>query len=252
MRAIIIEDESLAADRLQNLISEVDPTIEILTQLKSTESTIEWLRQNGDPDLIFCDIELLDGQCFEIFQQVKVKCPIIFTTAYDQYAIKAFEVNSIDYLLKPIKIEKLRSSLEKLKSFKSNQEPGIDLNQLATLIKQQESAYKSRFLVKIGQKIRSISIDEIAYFLTRDKLSLLVTSSNDKYPIDQSLDDVEDLLDPRKFFRVNRRYLVKIDSISEIHPYFKGRVKINLQPSIDDDIVISSDKTPAFKAWLDK
>ncbi|MEQ9424555.1 MAG: LytTR family DNA-binding domain-containing protein [Cyclobacteriaceae bacterium] len=251
MNTLIIEDESLAAQKLIGLIEEIKPEIQVVDQLKSIESSVEWLSNNSQPDLIFCDIELLDGQCFEIFKNVKVKCPVIFTTAYDQYAIKAFEVNSIDYLLKPIKPEKLKASLHKLDSLR----PGsteIDLNQLADLIKAKDATYKSRFMVKVGQKIRSVSVDEIAYFFTREKLTMMVTTTGDKYVVDQPLDELELLLNPEVFFRANRRYLTRIESISEIHPYFKGRVKINLNPSIDDDIVISSEKTPTFKAWLDK
>ena len=252
MKALVIEDENLAAERLMNLISEADDTIHTTGPLKSIESSVDWLRENGDPDLIFCDIELLDGQSFEIFDQVKVSCPIIFTTAYDQYAIQAFEVNGIAYLLKPINLDKLKSSLQKLETLSGNTENNLDLKKISDLIKSQEQHYKSRFLIKVGQKIRSIAIKDISYFFTKDKLTLLVTESDDKYPIDQALDDLEEVLDPKNFFRVNRKYLVKIEAISEIHPYFKGRVKLNLDPHIDDEIVVSSEKTPLFKAWLDQ
>ena len=256
MLVLIIEDESLAAERLQNLLTEIDPSIEVVQILKSVEASLKWFDHNDEPDLILSDIQLLDSLSFDIFSKREIKCPIIFTTAYDQYAMQAFEVNSVDYLLKPVQKEKLSTALEK---FNAQQSGGVvshltpdDIEKIAQMVKNTQPNYKSRFLVKLGQKIRAIPIEKIAYFFTKDKLTFLVTNTGDKYPLDNSLEEIDQLLDPNIFFRLNRKFVTKINAVKEIHPYFKGRLKIELSPPIDNDIVISSDKTPSFKKWLDK
>lgn len=252
MNVLIIEDERLAAEKLIDLINQYDQSINVVGHLKSVEASINWLRINDHPDLIFSDIELLDGKCFEIFEQVKISRPIIFTTAYDQYAIKAFESNGISYLLKPVNSEKLAASFKKIDLLKPSSESVINLDTLSQLLKPETKTYKRRFLIKVGQKIRSIPTADIAYFFTQDKLSYLMTRTNQRYPLDQPLDELENIVNPDDFFRINRRYLAKIEAIAEIHPYFKGRVKVRLSPEIDDEIVVSSDKTPHFKSWLDE
>ena len=256
MLVLILEDESLAAERLQKLLLEIDPSIEIVQILKSVEASLKWFDHNDEPDLILSDIQLLDSLSFDIFSQREIKCPIIFTTAYDQYAMQAFEVNSVDYLLKPVQKEKLSTALEK---FNAQQSGAVvshltpdDIEKIALMVKNRQPEYKSRFLVKLGQKIRAIPIEKIAYFFTKDKLTFLVTNTGDKYPLDNSLEEIDQLLDPNIFFRLNRKFVTKINAVKEIHPYFKGRLKIELSPPIDNDIVISSDKTPSFKKWLDK
>lgn len=195
---------------------------------------------------------MLDGTSFEIFEQHKPKCKVIFTTAYNQYAIKAFEVNSVDYLLKPIQREKLATALEKIEEqAAAPSSPAFDLSQIKALINEQNKEYKSRFLTKIGQRIRAIPTEKIAYFYTHDKLTYIVTFEKQKYIIDNTLEEVDQMLNPKQFFRVNRKFLVHFDAVSDIHPYFKGRVKLSLSPEIDEDIVVSSEKTPLFKQWLD-
>ncbi len=255
MKILILEDETLAAEKLQNLVTEIEPSAEIIGVLKSVEATLLWLEQNDEPDLILSDIQLLDSVSFDIFSEKEVKCPIIFTTAYDQYAIQAFDVNSVDYLLKPIQKEKLEAALEKYKSAKNNL-GGIstaDIGKIADMIRDHSQEFKSRFLVKLGQKIRAIPVEKIAYFFTEDKMTFIMTEAGEKYPIDHSLEDVDTVLDPRIFFRINRKYIICLDAVKEIHPYFKGRLKLELNPAIDDDdIVISSEKTPSFKQWLDR
>ncbi len=255
MLVLIIEDESLAAERLQNLLIEIDPSIEVVQILKSVEASLKWFDQNDEPDLILSDIQLLDSLSFDIFSQREIKCPIIFTTAYDQYAIQAFEVNSVDYLLKPVQKEKLSTALEKFNTQQSGTVSHLtsdDLEKIAQMVRNKQPEYKSRFMVKLGQKIRAIPVEKIAYFYTKDKLTFLVTNTGDKYPLDNSLEEIDQLLDPNIFFRLNRKFVTKINAVKEIHPYFKGRLKIDLSPPIDQDIVISSDKTPSFKKWLDK
>ncbi|AWW29233.1 DNA-binding response regulator [Echinicola strongylocentroti] len=256
MKVLIVEDEILAAEKLSNMLKKYDSSIQILDNLTAVEETVKWLQQHPAPDLIMMDIQIDDGVCFEIFQQVEVSSPVIFTTAYDQYAIKAFQVHSIDYLLKPFSFEKLEKSLEKLKKITSPTAPPsssiINVDELLQALQQKDLSYKSRFLVKAGTKIRSIKTEDIAYIYTDRKLNLLVTNEGDRYPLDQSLDELTQVLDPETFFRANRQLILQIDSVSAIHPYFKGRVKLDLTPPLDAEIIISSEKTPDFKAWLDR
>jgi len=256
MNVLIIEDEQLASEKLTSLLNEVDPAINIITTLDSVKSSVDWLNTNSPPDLILCDIHLSDGLCFDIFKEDTVKSPVIFTTAYDHYAIRAFEVNSIAYLLKPIQKDKLEESLDKFKELKDNYTPQnpTELNRLIDIIQRGTSSYKSRFLVKVGNKIKSIPCNKIAYFITKDKLNYIVTVANEKYPMDHTLEEVDSFVDPKQFFRVNRKFITHIESVREIHPYFKGRLKINLnpEPETEEDIIISSERTPLFKEWLDQ
>lgn len=250
MRVIIFEDEKLASERLIQLLKQIKPEAEVLTSIKSVEAGILWLQNHDEPELIISDIQLLDGTSFEIFEQVKVNCPVIFTTAYDDFAIKAFEVNSVDYLLKPIQKEKLEKAIDKYENQKGNSSE-LNLEKIQELL-QGEPTYKSRFLVKLGQRIKAIPVEKIAYFYSRDKLTYLVGFDGQKLPVDQTLEELDTLLNPTHYFRVNRKFLVHFDAVSDIHPYFKGRVKLELEPTIHEDIVVSSEKTPVFKKWLDQ
>ena len=252
MKVLIFEDEALAADRLVKLLTGISEEIEVVGTLKSIKKGLEWLSENNEPDLILSDIQLLDGLSFEIYKKHPVKCPIIFTTAYDQYALQAFEVNGVDYLLKPIQEEKLAPAIQKLKKEKSPLISAEHLEELANLLEERKPKFKERFLVKLGQKITSVPTDKIAYFFSEEKVSFLVTESNQKFPVDNSLEELESMLDPKSFFRINRKYIVTLRSVDQIHPYFKGRLKLELAPpAADDDIVVSADKTPIFKSWLD-
>ncbi len=255
MKVLIIEDEQIAADKLTNLVHQYDPEIDILEQFDTVEDTVEWLQKNETPDLLFLDIHLADGSSFEIFDQVELKCPVIFTTAYDQYAIQAFKIKSVDYLLKPVKFEDLKAALDKYKEiFESAPSDNFskDMQMLANLIQNQKKEYKSRFLIKVGNIIKTISIDDIAYFQFEDRTTLLVTDDNRRYPVNHTLDELEQMLDPKKFARANRQFIVTFGAIHKIHPYFKGRLKIDLLPKQSADLVISADKTKGFKAWLDQ
>ena len=251
MKVLILEDESLAADRIRKLISEIDDSIEILADIKSIEEGLTWFEANEPPDLIISDIRLLDGLSFELFKQVKTETPVIFTTAYDQYAIKAFEVNSIDYLLKPIQKEKLQASIQRHIKRTEDQKFPADFSNLYDLIQNQKKAFKSRFMIKAGQKILALPVEKIAYFFSQHKLTYAVTRDGKKYPIDQPLEVVDSQLDPKTFFRANRQYLISIESIGEIEPYFKGRLKVTLDPPAQDELTISAERTPEFKHWLD-
>ncbi|GAA0890983.1 LytTR family DNA-binding domain-containing protein [Fulvivirga kasyanovii] len=251
MTVLIFEDETLAADKLHSLLEDVDNSLKVVGVLKSVEDAVLWLRENEHPDLIVSDIRLLDGLSFEIFRQVQVDRPVIFTTAYDQYAIKAFETNSIDYLLKPIQKEKLAASIDKFRRV-AGKEQTLHYDQVLKMIESRDKEYKMRFMIRNGNKILAVPVEKIAYFYSQNKLTYIVTHDDKKYPYDQPLEAIDQQLDPKVFFRANRKYVVKFDAICEIHPYFKGRIKINLNPEAEDEVVISSEKTPEFKLWLDQ
>ena len=255
MKALIIEDELLAADKLIKLIHQYDPNVEILDQLDTVEDAVNWLEQNPHPDLLFLDIHLADGSSFEIFDQTSVQCPIIFTTAYDQYAIQAFKTKSVDYLLKPVKFEELKAAMEKFKELYGSSDHvsnSLEMHALASLIQSQQKAYKTRFLVKMGNIIRTVSITDVAYFLFEDRVTLLVTNDNHRYPVKNTLDELEEMLDPGQFARANRQFIVNISAIHKIHPWFKGRLKLELKPLQNTDLVVSSERTKSFKEWLDR
>lgn len=249
MKVLIIEDEKLAAEKLQHSLHEIDPTIEIIAILGSVRESVKWLLQN-QADLIFLDIQLSDGISFTIFEQVQVNTPIIFTTAYDQYAIKAFQLNSISYLLKPIRKRELEESLKKYKSLKTAF--GIDFDLLLSNIQGNVHEFKKRFLIQIGEKIRKIEVTEIAYFYALEKAIFIKTFKGISYPIEYTLDKLESMLNPENFFRINRKYLVNMESISNMIAYSRGRVKLELAPTPDDnsDTIVSIDRSGDFKKWI--
>jgi len=253
MKILVVEDEPLAGEKIISYLHQLLPDGEVSGPIASVSEGVAWLETNDSPDVIISDIMLSDGLCFDIYSALNTKCPIIFTTAYDEYAIRAFEVNSIDYLLKPISKDKLEASLQKISGVAERKDrDDVDFKKLAELLQMSNKTYKSRFLVKIGLKIKAVPTNKIAYFFTQDKLSYIVSHQNDKFPVDHSLEEIDEMLDPKDFFRINRKYIVHIDAVREIHPYFKGRLKLELRPEVAEDIVISSEKTPAFKAWLDQ
>ncbi|MFZ1518865.1 MAG: LytTR family DNA-binding domain-containing protein [Ignavibacteriaceae bacterium] len=251
MKTIIIEDEKLAAERLKEIINEIDPSIEIADTLSSVEQSINYLKQNK-PDLIFLDIQLEDGLSFSIFDKVEIDVPIIFTTAYDNYAIKAFKLNSIDYLLKPIKKNELKDALEKYKSIKSSYL--MDFEEIIRSIQSKDINYKKRFLIQYGQKIKKVETSETAYFYALEKNVFLTTSSGNTYPIDFTLDKLQEVIDPEKFFRINRKMIVGFESIKSMIPYSRSRIKIELNPTEPKDVeaLVSVERSSAFKEWMDK
>ncbi|MBI5916309.1 MAG: response regulator transcription factor [Bacteroidetes bacterium] len=246
MKVLIIEDESAAARRLAKLIQEIDPGIEILGQLDSIEAALLWFEQHPMPDLIFMDIHLADGSSFEIFNHQKIEKPVIFTTAYDQYALQAFKVNAIDYLLKPMKKAELEHALEK---YRKLQKPiGLDYQALAVAMQHDE--YNRRFLIRFGQSIKVVEFREAAYFYTEDKITFIITKEGKRYPLEPSLEKLEEMADPRTFFRINRQFIVNIECIREMYAYSKSRVKLLLDPSTDKETVVSTERSPFFKKWL--
>ncbi|MFA7288182.1 MAG: LytTR family DNA-binding domain-containing protein [Melioribacteraceae bacterium] len=250
MNALIIEDEKLAAERLGKMVQEIDPSIIITAKLESIKDSVKWLTVNRC-DLIFCDIQLSDGISFKIFEQIEIETPIIFTTAYDQYAIKAFKLNSIDYLLKPIKRSELSDSIKKYKSIKSSSM--IDYEEILNAIKNKDVVYKKRFLIQFGSKIKKIEVEQIAFFYAMEKSVFAVTFENNTYPIDYSLDKLEDVIDPKIFFRINRKILLNLDAIKEMVPYSRSRImiKTNPLPPSEIEVLVSVERTGDFKKWID-
>ncbi|MBK7433143.1 MAG: response regulator transcription factor [Chitinophagaceae bacterium] len=251
MRTLIIEDEDPAAKRLQKLLKEIEPGIQVLDQIVSVSSAIKWFGENEMPDLIFSDIQLSDGLSFEIFKSVGITCPVIFTTAYDQYAIEAFKVNSIDYLLKPIKKEELEQAVNKYRQLSTTASaPAIDINKLLQSLHPTGGEYKKRFVVRYGEHIKTIDIEEVVYFYTEDKVTFLCTKEGRRYVIDYNLDSLDAALDPKTFFRINRQYIIGIHSISEMFAYTKSRVLIKLNPPAKHETIVSTERSADFKQWL--
>ena len=255
MNILIIEDEENAAIRLEKLVKKIKPDIHVLDVLDSVESSIQWFLSNPSPELIFMDIQLADGLSFSIFEKVKVECPIIFTTAFDKFAIKAFEVNSIDYLLKPINEEKLVKSLDKLNHLSSKWAQtnfATDAYQILHNLKNTGKSYRTRFLIQKADYYNVIPIEKVAWFIAEHKEIILVDTSNNRYFINNSLDQLEKELDPSAFFRVNRQYLVSINAIKKINNYFNYKLKIELHPVTETDVIVGRRKVSSFKEWLDK
>lgn len=251
MHVLIVEDERLAAEQLANMIQQYDPDIEVIDCLGSVEDTIGWFMNNKQPDLAFMDIQLLDGTSFDVLEKVEIKCPVIFTTAYDQYALQAFQLKSVDYLLKPINYYKLASAMDKLREMESlfQTQPAPPSMPTAS---SSAHPYKSRFLAKRGNRMYSIPTEKIAYCFSQNKMSFLMSKEGKRYHVNHTLDQLEEMLDPEQFFRVNRQTLTHINSISNTQPYFKGRLKVELKPTPDFDVVVSSKKASYFKEWLDQ
>jgi len=249
MKIIILEDETRAANHLERLLANVAPNLTVLAKIESVRDGIKYLQNNPEPDLIFSDIQLADGLSFEIYKQVAVRCPIIFTTAYDHYAIEAFKTNGIDYLLKPIEEERLKQAIEKANHFS----PGLVLEKLLAMNNPvSEKAYKSRFMVKVGDKIKSVPVDEILVFYSQEKSSFIRTNDAHTYCIDYALDQLEPMLDPEKYFRINRKYIVSIDACTNILAWTNSRLRLKIDGIDDSDIIVARERVVEFKNWLDR
>lgn len=251
IKVVIIEDEEMAAKRLQKLVAEMLPEAEFVCTLSSVKSSVEWLKNNPQPDLIFADIQLSDGQSFEIFKQVQTLTPLIFTTAYDAHALHAFKLNSVDYLLKPIKKDEMRKAIEKFNTvhLKNHQPANPNLEKLLQSL-QQPQQFKQRFVIRLGEHMLTIEVPDIAYFCTENKVNFIITKSGKRYPCDYTLDQLEDLIDPKAFFRINRQFIISYGSISEMFTYSKARVLIKLNPPTKLDTIVSTERSAAFKSWL--
>lgn len=248
MKIVIIEDEHLSADRLERMIKKYDPGIEVVAKLESVKQAIQFFADNPEPDLIFLDIHLEDNLSFAIFEHIKINAPVIFTTAYDEYAIQAFKLKSIDYLLKPIIQQELNAALEKYKEW--NHPTGVDITSLYQSIQNQPPRFKERLSVQIGNKLKTIQVKEIAYFYSEENINFLMLYDKSSYPVDQSLDQLMNQLDPHDFFRINRQYIISLNAIRNVTVYPKRRLKIDLQPNADKEIFVSMDRIANFKDWL--
>jgi len=253
MKAVIVEDEIIASQNLQRLISQADDDIQILTVLQTIEESIEWFSLNTTPDLVFMDIHLADGSAFSIFEKVKIDCPIIFTTAYDEYALKAFEVNSIDYLLKPISIKTFERAIGKLRNRVNTCTENSDiLAKMLSSLKQTKDVYKSHFLIPHKDKFIPLSVDNIACFYTENKMAKIVTVDNQTYTMDRTLEDLFVQLNPSQFFRANRQYIVSHKAIKDLSTWFGSKLSINLNVTVPDKIIVSKARVSEFKTWYTK
>ncbi|WP_346856339.1 LytTR family DNA-binding domain-containing protein [uncultured Draconibacterium sp.] len=250
MNIVIIEDEKLAADKLQHLLCQIDSQIRVLAVLESVEDAVNWLASNKSPDLIFMDIQLDDGISFEIFDAVKIDSPVIFTTAFDEYAIRAFKVNSVDYLLKPIETKALELALQKFNSIYAEK---ISFEERVSQVFEQISKqYKSRFFIKIGTRYQSVQVAQVCSFFVEERNTFLRTIEGKTYDLDYSLDQLQKMVNPEKFFRINRNFLVNINCIDEIISYSTSRLKLKLKSESRGDLIVSRDKVSDFKRWMDR
>lgn len=252
MNVLIIEDEKPAADRLGKLILAHNAEIRILAKLDSVKSAVRWFSDaSAQPDLIFMDIQLADGLSFEIFEYINIKSPVVFTTAYDEYALKAFKVNSIDYILKPVDSEELEAAFLKLERLQGPSEGSHALEQINQAMAMLTNKYKNRFVVKIGEHLKSIAVDDILYFFSRDKATYCCVGEGKNYLLDYSLEQVEGMMDPAVFYRINRKYLIALRAVQDIISYSSSRLKLVLKYGADDDAIVSRERVSDFKSWLD-
>lgn len=255
MKVLIIEDEPYAQNELKRLLENSDFDIEVIDCIDSVEESVIWLKANNRPELIFMDIQLSDGISFEIFKKVEVKTPVIFTTAFDEYAIQAFKVNSVDYLLKPIKQTELNDALKKFNTLGEQfgkAQTTLDINQIQQLLNINKPNYKTRFIAKVGDQIKHIDVKDVAYFKAEDNEVMLITNNDNKYVIEYALDHLVNVLDPNEFFRANRSFIVTINSITKTSKYFNSRLHLELNPETEDTVLISRVKVPEFLKWMDK
>jgi two-component system LytT family response regulator len=256
MNILIIEDETIAAERIKELVQKTISNAHIVGVCDSIEQSVQFLHSHGMPELILMDIELVDGQSFEIFREVDVTCPVIFTTAYDEYALQAFKVHSIDYILKPIQQEDLQRSMDKLRQLKTTFENKtvLDVDALLKMLHRTTipagDPHRERFLVRKGQQLLSIPIEETAYFFSEEKVTFLKAADGQTYALDLSLEEVEQQVDPNRFFRGSRKYLIGRRAINSVYADFNGKYRIILKPDAKEEVIVSRDRAAAFRKWL--
>ena len=253
MNVLIIEDEPQAAQRLETLIKKLVPNIAVLAKIDTITKSVEWIKSHPAPDLIFMDIQLADGISFQIFEQCEVKSPVIFTTAYDEYALKAFKVNSIDYILKPVDKDELEMALKKYHALVSGgTKSTVKLDNIEQAIQMLTKKYKTRFVIKVGEHLRSVEVTDILFFLSMEKATFCYTKDARKNILDFTLDQLEGLLDPAMYFRINRKYIVSTESIQDMISYTNSRLKLILKNSDDRDVIVARERVQEFKEWLDR
>ena len=249
MKILIIEDEKLSAEHLCNLLRKIDTDIEVLDTFDTIRKSITSFKNGVKADLLFLDIHLADGLSFDIFNEIVVDTPVIFTTAYDEYAIRAFKLNSVDYLLKPIGLDELKNALDKFKKYNRN-DYSVILDNIVHAYHNINKQYKSRFMIKVGETIVSVKTSDVAHFLFEEGIVLLATTTNHLYPVDFTLDQLESLLDPAEFFRINRKAIIHINSIQKTGTYFNSRLKITSTHLQDENSIVSRERVNDFKEWL--
>jgi two-component system response regulator LytT len=256
LKVLIIEDEIPAQRLLKETLQEVAITTEVIGCLNSIKSAVAWFQNNEHPDIVLLDIQLSDGLSFDIFKQVNIESLIIFTTAYDEYAIQAFKVNSLDYLLKPIEKDELQTAFEKYnqynKQYIQEQNSNIDFKELASLIKSEKPNYRKRFLIQSNESFFHLPVEDIALFYSMQGITFAVTFEKREYPVNFSLGNLKDQLQPDNFFKINRQFIVNIDAIKRVHSYFNGKLKLEIKPSHAEDVIIGKDKAASFKRWMDR
>jgi DNA-binding LytR/AlgR family response regulator len=251
MKVLIIEDEPQAAKRLESLVKALEPDVVILDMLDSVKRSVAWLRENRAPDLIFMDIQLADGLSFQIFEQSEVSSPVIFTTAYDSYALKAFKVNSIDYILKPVDRDELGVALKKYHEL-GHARSKIVLENIDQAIQMLAKKFKTRFVVKVGEHLRWLEVKDILFFLSMEKVTFCYTVDGRKNIVDYTLDQLEGLLDADRFFRINRKYIVSVEAIRDMVSYTNSRLKLVLRKSDDPEVIVARERVSEFREWLDR
>jgi two-component system LytT family response regulator len=262
MTVLLLEDEYPAAERLQRLLRQAAPEAQVLAVLDSVAGALSWLASNPAPDLILSDIQLADGLSLEVFEQAVVRSPVIFTTAYDAYAIRAFKANSVDYLLKPVKLTELTAALTKLREWRAlapaspaTQPPTDDtarrLERLLDSLPRPDQQYKTRFLVRSGEQLLPLPATQVAWFQSRHETTTLAATDGRRFVVDYTLEQLEALLDPRQFFRLNRQFIAQLPAVQRLHPHFNGKLLLDLHPTPTDEVLVSREKATAVKSWLE-
>jgi len=252
MHILIIEDELPAADRLRRLVSKLLPTATIEPQIDTVAEAVARLATGLKPDLVFMDVELADGLSFDIFRQVKIEAQVIFVTAFDHYAVKAFQVDGLHYLLKPIEEAALAVAIDKFKALSRQDREEGDYLRLLELVQEQKKEYKKRFLVKKGGQLSFVQVDKVAWFQAESGYVCLTTLEGHQFVIDATIEQLRESLEPTRFFQVNRKYILSIESIDKIEPYFNSRLILGILPKTGEDVIVSRDRVGDFKAWLDQ
>ncbi len=250
MNILIIEDEPQAAQRVEKLIKAIVPDVKIVGILDSVKGSVQWFNANPSPDLVIMDIQLADGISFQIFEQCQIKSPVIFTTAYDEYALKAFKVNSIDYILKPVDADELKGAIQKYKSLTAP--PEKMLENIGYAVQMLTKKYKERFVIKVGEHLKSIEANDILFFFSLEKTTFAQTADGRKHILDFTMDQLDGLLDSSKFFRINRKYLVNVKSIQDMISHTNSRLKLILKTNDDPEVIVARERVQEFKDWLDR
>jgi two-component system, LytTR family, response regulator LytT len=250
MQILIVEDEEQALKRLQKIITEVVPDTILIGNTASVEETLNWFEHNSMPDLIFMDIQLADGNSFQLFTKIKISCPVIFTTAYENYALQAFKVNSVDYLLKPIDKNDVKRAIDKLRLLQNSKSFVVDYAEILKTIQPPSKKYKDRFIIKLGDTIKSLSTVDIAYFYTENKSNFVCVNEGKRFPIDFNLDQIEQMLNPKNFFRINRQFIIGHHAIEEMKAHTRSRIIVKLTPPSKLDTVVAIDRAQDFRNWL--